>query len=166
MHIVGLIGFCIVMIIGVAIIPFGVAGTFIIAGSVLVHGFVTGFKIFPLSFIALLFGLAILVEIIEAFLGAVLARRFGGSKWGMAGAIVGGFAGAVLGTPITPVIGTLLGGFFGAAVGATVFEYLHKPNFHSAVRVGLGAFLGAFGGKVTKVVVAIIMVILVAVRMF
>jgi len=166
MHVVALIGFWLVMIIGIVIIPFGVAGTFIIAGGVLVHSLLTQFQIFSISFIALLFGLAILVELIEALLGAVLAQRFGGSKWGMTGAILGGFTGAMLGTPVTPVIGTLLGGFIGAYIGATVFEYLHKPDFHSAMRVGFGAFLGALGGKVTKVVVAIIMVILVSVKMF
>jgi uncharacterized protein YqgC (DUF456 family) len=166
MHVVGLVGFWLVLILGVVIIPFGVAGTFIIAGGVLVHGLLTRFQIFPLSFVVLLFGLAILVELIEALLGAVLARRFGGSRWGMTGAILGGFAGAMIGTPVTPVVGTLLGGFIGACIGATFLEYLHKPDFHSAMRVGFGAFLGALGGKVTKVVVAIVMVILVAVRMF
>lgn len=166
MQVVALIGFWLVMIIGVVIIPFGVAGTFIIAGAVLVHGLLTQFQVFPLSFIGLLFGLCILVELIEAVLGAVLAQRFGGSRWGMTGAIIGGFFGAVIGTPVTPVIGTLLGGFIGALIGATFLEYLHKPDFNAALHVGIGAFLGALGGKVTKVVVAIIMVVLAAVRMF
>lgn len=166
MHIAALIVFWLVLIAGVAIIPFGVAGTFVIAGAVLVHGLLTRFQIFPLPFIALLFGLALLVEAIEALLGAVLARRFGGSKWGMAGAVIGGFVGAVFGTPVTPVFGTLLGGFLGALVGATLFEYMVRPDLRSAVRVGFGAFLGAIGGKATKLVVAVVMVVLTAVRMF
>lgn len=161
-----MIFFWLFLIAGVVIIPFGVAGTFIIVADALVYGLITGFDRVTLSFIGLLLAMALFVELIEALLGAVLAKRFGGSKWGMTGAIIGGFLGAVIGTPITPVLGTLFGGFIGAFVGALSLEWIHTSDWHNASKVGFGAFLGALGGKVTKIVVAIIMVIMVGIRVF
>ena len=166
MEILGMIVFWIFLIAGVVIIPFGVAGTFIIVADALVYGLITGFERITLPFVGLLLAMALFVELIEALLGAVLAKRFGGSKWGMTGAIIGGTVGAIIGTPITPVLGTLLGGFIGAFIGAMSLEWFHTSDPHNALKVGFGAFLGALGGKVTKIVVAIIMVIMVGVRVF
>ncbi|MCJ7813606.1 DUF456 domain-containing protein [bacterium] len=154
------------LIIGVVIIPFGVAGTFIIVADAFIYGLATQFEKITLSFVGLLLAMALAVELVESFLGALLAKKFGGSKWGMAGAIIGGFLGAVIGTPITPVLGTLLGGFIGAFIGALSLEWVHTSDWHNALKVGFGAFLGALGGKVTKIVVAIIMVIMIGVRVF
>ena len=158
--------FWLVLILGVVIIPFGIPGTFIIVADALIYGLVTSFSKITLLFVGLLFVIALAVELVEALFGAFLAKRFGGSKWGMAGAMIGGFLGAVAGTPITPVLGTLLGGFFGAFVGATTLEMLHTSDFKNSFKVGVGAFLGAVGGKVTKIVVAVIMVVMVGLRVF
>jgi len=149
------------LIIGVALIPFGLPGTFVIAGLALVHGLLTGFVPLTLPFVLVLFGLAVLAEVIEFSLGAVAARKFGGSKYAMWGAIIGGFAGAIFGTGITPVIGTLLGAFLGAFAGAFLFEYFHIKDVDRALRVGFGAFLGAVSGKLMKITLAIAMVVMI-----
>jgi len=156
--------FWLVLILGVVIIPFGIAGTFIIVADALIYGLVTGFDKITLPFVGLLLGIALAVELVEALLGAFLAKRFGGSKWGIAGAMIGGFLGAVAGTPVTPVLGTLLGGFLGAFLGATTLEILHTSEFKNSFKVGIGAFLGAVGGKITKIVVAVVMVVMVGLR--
>ena len=166
MEVVGMIFFWIVLIVGVAIIPFGVAGTFIIVADALVYGLITKFDEITLPFIGLLLAIALGVELIEELLSAFMAKRFGGSKWAMIGAFVGGFVGAIIGTPITPVIGTLLGGFFGAFFGATLLEWLHTSDLEHSAKAGIGAFFGAVGGKVTKILVAIIMVIMIGFRVF
>ena len=158
--------FWLVLILGVVIIPFGIAGTFIIVADAFIYGLVTSFDKITLPFIGLLLGIALAVELIEALLGAFLAKRFGGSKWGMAGAMIGGFLGAVAGTPVTPVLGTLLGGFLGAFLGAMVLETLHTSDLRNSFKVGIGAFLGAVGGKITKIVVAMVMVIMVGLHVF
>lgn len=166
MEIVGLIFFILFLVAGVVVIPFGVAGTFIIVADALVYGLVTEFEVITLPFIGILLGLALFVELIEAVLGAVMASRFGGSKVGMAGAVTGGFFGALLGTPVTPVLGTLLGGLIGAFIGAALFEYVKHPEWRSAFKVGWGAFLGALGGKMTKLFVAVLMVVITIMRIF
>ncbi|HHS13922.1 MAG TPA: DUF456 domain-containing protein [bacterium] len=165
LEIIGIVLFGIALLTGVFIIPFGVAGTFIIVGASFIYGLLTGFEVITLPFVGLLLGLAVLMEILEGILGAFMARRFGGSRWGMAGAIIGGFLGAIAGTPVVPVLGTLLGGFLGAFAGAMILEYLHVRDAQIAFRVGLGAFFGAVGGKTTKILLAIVMVIMIVVRL-
>ena len=114
-----------------------------------------------MPFVLILLAIALGVELIESIFGAILAKKFGGSKWGMLGAI-----GALIGTPVMPVLGTLIGGFMGAFVGATLLEWIHTNKLNRGFRVGLGAFFGALGGKVTKLIAAIIMVILVMIRLY
>ncbi len=166
MDVVFIILLWIFLIAGVAVILFGVAGTFVIVGASLVYGLVTGFETISLPFVGLLLGLALAVELVEELLSGVMAKRYGGTKWAVAGAIVGGLVGAVLGTPVAPVLGTLLGGFLGAFGGATLLEWLHTSDLRRAARVGVGAFFGAVGGKITKILVAVIMVVLVGIRLF
>lgn len=166
MEVVGLILFWIILIAGIAVIPFGIAGTFVIVADAFVYGLITGFERFSLGFVLLLLGIAILVEVVEELLSAFMAKRFGGSKWAMIGAIIGGFVGAIIGTPVAPVVGTLLGGFFGAFTGATLLEWIHSSDFEASVKVGIGAFFGAVGGKITKILIAVFMVILIGIRMF
>jgi len=166
MEIVGMIFFWIFLIIGIIIIPFGIAGTFIIVADALIYALITGFDKITISFLAILLGIAVLMEIIEASFGAVLARKYGGSKWAMTGAVVGGFLGAVLGTPVTPVIGTVIGAFLGAFIGAALLHGLSTDKWDEALRVGLGAFFGAVSGKVSKIIAAIIMVVMIGFRVF
>ena len=166
MEVVGMIFFWLFLLIGIAIIPFGLAGTFIIVADALVYGLATGFDRITLPFVGLLLAIALGVEFIEELLSAYMAKKFGGSKRAMVGAIAGGIMGAVIGTPITPVLGTLFGGFFGAFFGAMFLEWFHTSDFPSACKAGLGAFFGAVGGKVTKILVAVIMVIMIGFRVF
>lgn len=154
------------LIAGVVVIFFGIAGTFVIFFSTLIYGIATGFEKITVPFLLVLLAMTVGLELLEELLSGIMARRFGGSRWAMAGAIIGGFVGAVLGTPVTPVLGTLLGGFLGAFAGAFLLELLHCGDVHSALRTGTGAFIGALGGKITKIIVAVIMVVMVYVRLF
>lgn len=165
LEIIGMILFWLVLIAGILIIPFNIAGTFIIAAAALIYGLITGFAEISVGLIVLLLAMALGMELLEAFYGALLAKKFGGSRWGMTGAIVGGFIGAVAGTPVTPVFGTLVGAFLGSFLGAMTFEFVHENNSRHAFRVGLGAFLGAISGKITKILVAIVMVIIIGLKL-
>ncbi|KAA3663024.1 MAG: DUF456 domain-containing protein [Calditrichaeota bacterium] len=156
--------FWLVLVVSVFIVPLGLPGTFVIVGTVLLHGFLTDFVPFSGTLIVLLLAIAILGEGIEFFFGAASAKKFGGSKQSMWGAILGGFAGAVVGTGIVPVVGTLIGVLVGAFIGAAGMEYLATQNSNTALRVGFGAFLGTLGGRFSKLTLAIIMVIIVVFR--
>ncbi len=164
LSVAGLAVFWLILISGVLMILFGLPGTFVIAGTALVYGWITDFTVIQGRDVLILLGIAVLGEVIEFLLGAFTAKRFGGSNWAMAGAIIGGFLGAVWATGIFPVIGTLLGAFAGSFVGAFALEYLHSPNTAHAMRVGWGALLGAIGGKLSKITLAVAMLALIFVR--
>ncbi|MFQ5707935.1 MAG: DUF456 family protein [bacterium] len=166
LQILGQIAFWMVMLLAIAVIPFGIPGTFIITGNALLYGWLTDFTVIEWSFIGTLLLISVLVEVAEFFLGAAAAGKFGASKLGMVGAVLGGFLGAILGTPILPLIGTLLGAFAGAFAGAALFEYSGTKDVQKSLRVGFGAFLGAVGGKLTKIAAAVAMVVLVGFKVF
>ena len=74
--------------------------------------------------------LAGLGEGLEGMTGAAGVKAGGGSKRGMFGAMLGGFAGAIVFTPLIPipVIGTLLGALIGTFLGALIAESSRKSD--------------------------------------
>ena len=166
LEIFGHILFWIVMLVGIAVIPFGIPGTFVIVANALVFAWLTDFSEVTWKFVGLLLLIALAVEVLEFFIGAATAGKYGASKLGMLGAIVGGFLGAIWGSGIVPLLGTLLGAFAGAFAGATLFEYINTKDFEKSLRVGFGAFLGTVGGKLTKIAVAVAMVVMVGFQVF
>ncbi|MFQ5601796.1 MAG: DUF456 family protein [bacterium] len=165
LEILGYILFWFIMIAGIIIIPFGIPGTFLIVANVFVFGWLTDFTEITGGFIGILLTIAIAVEIIEFLLGAATAGKFGASRKGMFGAILGGFLGAIWATPLLPLIGTLIGAFVGAFAGAALLEYLGSSDLKKSLRAGFGAFLGAVGGKFTKIAAAVAMAVMVGFRL-
>jgi uncharacterized protein YqgC (DUF456 family) len=91
--------------------------------------------------VGLVIGLALLGEVVEAWIGFRFAQRYGGSSRAGWGALVGGLTGAVVGVPV-PLIGSVIGGFLGAFAGAALFEYTRERRSDVAARAGWGAMLG------------------------
>ena len=151
--------FWIVLVIGIVVTLFGIPGTFIIASSALLYSLLTNYSEISWVLIFLLFAIAVLLELLEFSLSGYMTNRFGGSKLSIAGAILGGLIGAIWGTAILPVIGTLTGAFIGAFGGAFIGEYFISRDFDRAFLAGIGAFLGAVGGKTMKTVTAVAMVV-------
>lgn len=90
-------------------------------------------------------------------------RRFGGSKYGVWGCMVGLLL-AVVGLPFGP--GGLVGLFFWPFVGAFVGEYIKQNDLQPALRAAMGSFLGMMAGIVVKVVYGLVLLIFVAVNLF
>ncbi len=145
-------------------IPLGLSGNFIILGAALVVGIVTKFHAVSLWAIGGMAAFVVLGEIIEAFLGSAMARRYGASKWGMIGAFAGGIAGAIIGTPILPVIGSIIGSFAGAAVGAILLEWIHLRRLRESMPSGGGAFLGKLSSTLIKMAIGLAMVIYIVIQ--
>ena len=165
LSVIGWIFFALGLLVGVLVIPFGIPGTFIIVAVSFLAGLATHFQAITWPFLGALLAISLGVELIEFVLGALSARKFGSSKWGMWGSILGGLFFAIWATPLSPVIGTIFGAFIGAFVGAFVFEFLRFGDLNRALRSGWGSFLGAITGRLLKLVVAIVMVVLIAVRL-
>lgn len=123
-----------------------------------------GWLVLGLGVLAGLFG-----ELLEFIAGAMGAKVGGGTKRGMAGAILGGFVGGIALTfvlPVVPVIGTLLGALIGTFIGAVLGEVSAEqamPVWRS-LRPATGATFGRVLGTVAKVGIAMVvwLVLLVA----
>ena len=150
--------FYVVMFAGVAVIPFGIAGQFIIAFATLVFALIAGAEALSWWVVLCLFGVAVLAEVIEGSAACVGAGRAKGSLWSMASAVVGGIGGAVLGSFVAPVVGTLAGALVGTFGGAYLMEYHLSRTHGKAARVAGGALVGRIVGSITKLVVAICMI--------
>lgn len=152
-----------VLLIGLVLIPLGLAGTFVMVGAALVFGLATGFDQITLRFLIVLLGLALLGEGIESLLGVFMARRYGASKWGMWGAFLGGITGAILGTPV-PVVGNLVGALIGVFAGAFALEWLGHGKSDSSLRAGWGALVGRTLASAIKLGLGMVIMILVIAR--
>ncbi|MCL4813760.1 MAG: DUF456 family protein [Vicinamibacteraceae bacterium] len=99
-----------------------------------------------LVFLGVLFLLSLAADSAASLLGA---KRFGASRWGLAGATLG----ILLGLPFG-----LLGIVLGPIVGAVVLEWLREPNLRQASRAGVGVLVGFVVGTAVKYAAALTMV--------
>ena len=143
---------------GLLRIPFGLPGLWVILLGILGYGWLTEFRTLSVGLLALAIGLAVLGEVVEAWLGFRLARRYGGSRRAGWGALLGGLVGAVVGVPL-PLVGSVIGGFVGAFAGAALFEYTQARHSGTAARAGWGAVLGRAAAAATKMALGIAMVV-------
>ena len=98
--------------------------------------------------LVLITALALVMDYLASIYGA---KKFGATKNGMVGAIVGGIVGLFFNLP-----GILLGPF----IGATLFEMIGGRKFKPSAKAGLGATLGLFAGAVGKFVCCVSMMTL------
>jgi uncharacterized protein YqgC (DUF456 family) len=166
LHIVGLLFFGLFLVLGIVAIPFGFPGTIIIFGDALVYGLFTRFRgaMTWKTLLALLI-LTIISELVEFLLGTFTTLKFGASRWGVIGTLLGGILGAAWGSAVFPVVGTLLGALIGAFLGAFILEYLHREDQARAARAGFGAFVGRILGMTFNLSCAIAMVAIILIRL-
>ena len=115
-------------------------------------------------FIAFLL-IAISGEVVDLLTGMLGAKKYGATRPGMIGAVIGGFVGAILGTAILPVIGSLAGVFIGCFALTVVFEYIFsKKSADESRRAGFGAVLGKAAATAYKFIAGFVLIVLMAWR--
>jgi hypothetical protein len=139
LFLVGLVG---------AVIPWLPGPLFIVAGAVL-WAFATEFAQIGMGRLTILAAIALATFLVNFVAGAVGARRYGGSRWG----VVGALAGAVVGFFFGP-FGLLLGPVAGAIGG----ELVRGADLEGSIRSGFGAVVGLLAGIVADFVAALVMV--------
>jgi uncharacterized protein YqgC (DUF456 family) len=151
-----MLGQIILWIIVIALFVIGLAGTILptlpgnilIFAGALVYGIFTEFEEVTLWVLAALAGISIGAQVLDYVAGAYGAKRFGASKYGIWGAIIGG----ILGFIILNIVGLIVGVFLGAIVP----EMLLGQNLREALRVGWGSLLGFLGGTLMKFVLGLV----------
>jgi len=161
--IIGWLIFGIVVAVGLALDLVGLFGNWVILGAVGGAWAITGFTHFSGWAVGVMAGLAVLGEVVEAVAAGLGAKRFGGNRGSALSALGGAIAGAIVGTPMLPVIGTLAGACAGAFLGAAAHEILlMRRTAADAAWTGLGAALGRIGGLAAKLAIGIAMLIVAA----
>ena len=150
---------------GLALVPLGLPGLWVMVLGVIGYGWLTSFQTVGVATIAIVLALAFLGEVLEAWMGFGLARRYGGSRRAGWGALVGGIIGAAVGVPL-PILGSVIGAFVGAFAGAAIFEYSWSRTPETAVRAGWGAVLGRAAAAATKIGLGVVIAVLAAFAAF
>jgi uncharacterized protein len=158
-HILTVLLLGVLFLAGLALVPLGLPGLWVMVLAFLGYGWLTDFHTVSLTLIAVVVGLAILGEVVEAWVGFRFARRYGGSNRAGWGALVGGLVGAVVGVPV-PVLGSVIGGFVGAFAGAALFEYTTARRADVALGAGWGAVLGRAAAAAAKLALGIVIAVL------
>ena len=131
-----------------SIVPWMPGPLFILAGAV-VWAVATDFQTLGWGRLAGLAALAVLSFLLDFLAGALGARRYGASRWGVVGALLGAVVGLFLGP---------LGLIAGCVVGAVVGELARGADLAGGVRSGLGALVGLLAGLLADLVLAITMI--------
>ena len=99
----------------------------------------------------LIFALITIFSIVLENLGNVYgAKKFGATRWGIIGSIVGTGIGFYMGGPIGLILGPI--------VGTVIFELIGGKGYKGALKSGLGNFVGFLGGSVIKIIVGLSMI--------
>ena len=166
MHVFGSILFYLVLVLGIITIFLGFPGTFIIFADALIYGLITRFRGgITVKFLLLLFAIAVFSELVEFLLGTFTTLKFGATKWGVIGTLVGGILGAAWGSAALPLVGTLVGALLGAFLGAFTLELIHRDDPTGAAKAGFGAFVGKILGITVTFSCAIAMITLILIRL-
>lgn len=131
-------------------------GTLIIFLGVILFSILTGFSVLPWQGLLWIAGLYAIGELLEFFLVAASAKKFGASAMGIWGALLGGLAGAVLG-PVFLGLGAFAGGCLGIFLGAFVIEQWRHQDTGKAIKAGVGGLIGRIGAIVLKCGIAVAM---------
>ena len=92
----------------------------------------------------------VLAYVVDFFSGALGARWFGASRWGIAGVVVGGIVGLFF-APVGFILGPL--------IGALAFEiFFAKKRLQPAVKSTWGTLLGTGVGLVVRLLISLAMV--------
>lgn len=132
-------------------------GVPVVAVGTLSAAWMTGFDTLTWTMVIITTALALLAWLLDYLAAAVGAQRYGSSRAGLWGSIIGSVVGIFF-----PPFGFILG----ALVGAVVAELFVGRPPAEAFRAGIGAFVGTLGGIVAKVIILVSIAFVVYPRFF
>ncbi len=158
----------IAMLTGMFLSILGLPGIWLMVGAVGVYAWLTRFQQFVgTTSLIVLVVIALLAEAVEFLAGSAGAKKAGGSKRAMMGAVIGALIGGIFLSVIpVPVISTIVGACLGAFIGAAVVELMIFKDVDRSLRVGVGAAHGRFLGILGKLIFSIIIFVIAAIVAF
>jgi len=110
--------------------------------GLLVLSYAKNWEAFSVTFLVVMGVLTVVVVVLDYVVPAGGAKKYGASKTGVAGSIIGMLAGVFFFPPF--------GLFLGAFVGALVGELIARKGGQEALRAGWGVFVGIMVGTGLK----------------
>lgn len=137
----------IVMLVGIVgtLLP-ALPGLPLIWLTALLYGWYEGFTAITWGYLGWTLAVVIGAQVAEHYARAWGAKRFGASRWGSWGAVLG----SIVGLFFVP-IGLVLGPFLGAALA----EMMVGRPWSEAARAGWGGVLGVLGGVLINFLLAV-----------
>lgn len=142
------------LIVSTALIIIGLLGIFLPAlpgvalvflGTV-VYAWATGFQVIGWGTLAIFFILTVLAMVADYGASLLAAKKFGASKQGLLGSIIGGIAGLIF----FNIPGLIIGQLIGVIVG----ELFFGKKMQEATKSGFGVFVGYILGSIVKMLIA------------
>lgn len=164
LDILGLLVLSIFLMVGGVLAVFQMPGTWFVLLSAAAYSWVYGFERIGWTVLAVMGGLALVAEFVEIFAGMKGAQKFGASRAASWGALIGGFVGMIVFTPLipVPVVGTVVGGLLGCFAGAFLMERRAGGDSAKGAKVGFGAAVGRLVGLMVKLATVLTMAALAA----
>lgn len=153
-----------VIVAGLCIQVLALPGLWLMVAATLGYAWLTHFAYLGWGAWGVVLGLVLCAEATEFLAGSAGAKKAGGSKRAMLGAVVGGVLGGILLSIPVPVVGTIVGVCVGAFAGAAGVELLIHGEAEKSTRVGFGAAKGALVGILTKLTFGVVILLIVAWR--
>lgn len=128
---------------GLVLTVINLPGIWLIFGATLVAGIMDNFQNLTPIILVVLFILCLASTFADNIAAALGAKKFGGTGWGMAGAVIGGIVGMI--------VGGIWGIFLGPLAGAVLFEMLFaKKDMTTSLKAGWGTFVGILISMILK----------------
>ena len=106
-----------------------------------------------------IFAILTIVSLALDYLGGVIgAKKYGATRWGLIGSVIGGIAGFFMGG----IIGLIFGPFF----GAVLFELIFGKDLKGAFKSGVGTLVGFLGGVIVKLVISVVIIGIFLIKVF
>ncbi|WP_457611245.1 DUF456 domain-containing protein [Lutibacter sp.] len=100
------------------------------------------------TFLGITLGIAVIIWIIDYFIPAMGTKKFGGTRYGVIGTMVG----LIIGILFLGPFGIIIGPFVGAYIG----EMIQEKNSGKALKAAFGSFIGFLTSSFLKFIAAII----------
>ncbi len=107
----------------------------------------SGYATFSATFLIIMAIISLIVVMLDFYIPAWTTGRFGGSRLGRRGALMGTFAGLFFGP-----LGIIAGPFIGAVIG----ELLSVKSIEDAIKSGIGSFVGFIAGTGMKLLLSMV----------
>lgn len=119
------------------------------------------------SFLILLFLFAFGLELLEYMIIVFAMRRLSASKYSIWFAVTGSILGSIVGVYTYSVMaGAIIGGFAGVIIGTTIGELIKGKSFDQIIKSIGAAFFGMVGGMVVKYIGVVSIISLIVYKLY